>query len=103
MHPNVCDFERKRTGVDRGTQTYASHELQRKMSQLKHAKTRGTLTCFEMKRHETNFRPSCLAASLGDKLHEPLQRVTHRAMANIVAKQVADIIAESKTQFYYSV
>ena len=47
------------------------------------------------------FRVTCLATPLQNELHEPLQRVTHRAMSKIVARQVADIIAESKILFYF--
>ena len=46
--------------------------------------------------HEAIFRATWLAMPLWDKLHEPLQCVTPRAMAEIVARQVADIIAERK-------
>ena len=45
--------------------------------------------------HEAIFRATCLATPLRDELHEPLQRVTPRAMAKIVARQVADIVTEN--------
>ena len=41
------------------------------------------------------LRATCLAVPLGSEIHEPLQRVTPRAMAKIVARQVADIVIES--------
>ena len=58
--------------------------------------------CLKLMLHEAIFRATCLAMPLQNELHEPLQRVTPRAMAKIVARQVADIIAESKILFYFS-
>mgnify|MGYP001796085297 CR=1 FL=1 len=52
--------------------------------------------------HEAIFRATCLATPLRNELHEPLKRVTPRAMAKIVVRQVEDIIAESKILFYFS-
>ena len=59
------------------------------------------LTVLKLMLHEAIFRATCLSTPLRNELHEPLQRVTPRAMAKIVARQVADI-AESKILFYFS-
>ena len=53
--------------------------------------------------HQVIFCSSCLATPLRGQLHELLQRVTPRAMAKkIVARQVADIVSETKMQLFFS-
>ena len=47
-------------------------------------------------RRRVTFHAICLATPLRNELHEPLQRVTPREMAKIVARQVVDIVARNK-------
>ena len=45
------------------------------------------------------FRATCLATTLGNKLHEPLHSVIYLATAQIIAKQAAAIVEETRIKF----
>ena len=45
------------------------------------------------------FRATCLATTLGNKLHEPLHSVIYLETAQIIAKQAAAIVDETRIEF----